>query len=189
MSIRKEKVKLYATLAMLPVILLGGYLYITKVMPRPEKKQKKKQECPPCKCEKCKGLPKVSPTDLQKIIRSNAKSFYQKWNKECANRKAFVNVMSCIRWGKLRKYLSKDYADQVMVVRRMIGHLILDRIGQELCSNRDKPFVKNELKAQGKNTKENLRRLKKIIHHKPSLKMPTPKKCRKKNGKFIWAPP
>lgn len=160
--------------------LLAVYVLTTMYKPKNQKPR-----CPPCKSE-CKKKP-----NMQEVIRSNAESLYNKWYKKCNehSKKAFVNVMSCIRWGKLRKYLKQDYADQVMVVRRMIAHLVLDMVGQELCSNRDKPFVKNELKAQSKNMRENLRRLKKIIQQKPDLKMPIPKECHKKGGKFIWAPP
>lgn len=135
---------------------------------------------------------KLPQLDLQNIIRSNAREFFHKWRKECKERKynSFVDVMSCIRGIKLRKYLNKKYFDEVMVVRRQIVHMILDRVGRKLCLRKMKDYyIEKELKALYKNMKDNLRRLKPINHHKPNLKVPSPKKCHNKDGKFIWDPP
>jgi len=166
-----------------------------------------KQKCPACKCRWQANAPEAKPRKprLKKvkirpakklpkpIIQRNADSRFVGWLEECKkeSRHSFVNLLACVRWLKLKKYLAIDLADRAMMVRRKIGHLVLDRIGKALCekktgNRKNDYFITKELSAVYKNMRNNLRQLKNIKRRNPDLKLPSMKMCVLKDGKLTW---
>jgi hypothetical protein len=170
----------------------------------------KKPKCPACKCE-CnqqkskkvarvnKPAPPAKPMQVQLVksaIESEANSLFLSWLEECKkqSKHVYVNLLACVRWYKLRKYLKVDYADELMIARRKIAHMVLDRLGNALCSHKTgnpkrDMLVTKELSATYSNTRENLRQLKLLKKNNPTLELPVGKMCTMKDGTLAWAPP
>lgn len=173
----------------------------------------KEHKCPACKCE-CKEKkekkvakptkvskpappPKPKPVEFVKsAIESEANSLFLSWLEECKkqSKHVYVNLLACVRWYKLRKYLNVDYADELMIARRKIAHMVLDRLGNALCSHKTgnperDMLVTKELSATYSNTRENLRQLKLLKKNNPTLELPVRKMCTMKSGHLVWAPP
>lgn len=199
--------KILKVVVVIVVAVMVGLMavYITKAARKPTKVVKTK--CPPCKCEcKCKKPPppirqkpvahRAKPEKPKTIVQKNANSLYLLWWEDCEKKgiDQFVNLIACVRWNKLKKYLNVNYADEAMIVRRQSAHLIFDRLGKVLCTKKtgdrkkDK-YVTEELAALYGNTRKNIRKLERIKKHNPTLKIPSMKMCIKKDGKYIWGIP
>ncbi len=165
-----------------------------------------KQNCPACKCRweakatEAKPQPRSKKNEINMVkivpkstIQKNANTLFVGWLEECKkqSKHSFVNLLACVRWLKLRKYLAIDLADQAMMVRRSIGHRVLSRIGKSLCErktgDRKKDyFISKELSAVYKNMRNNIRHLKNIKRRNTDLEVPSMKMCVLKDGKLTW---